>query len=55
MSRKQGVWFNFLSRITGNLDEAEDEAEASLMNLAKTVQSDKVMHINRGSLAGLRN
>jgi hypothetical protein len=26
---KKGTWLNFASQITGNFDEAEDEAEAS--------------------------
>ena len=35
---KYGIWLNFWIKITGNLDEAEDEAGASaLKGLLKTI------------------
>jgi hypothetical protein len=35
---KHRIWLNFWSKITGNLDEAEDEAEASVLIFMKTLQ-----------------
>jgi hypothetical protein len=46
----QGIQISFRIEITGNLDEAEDEAEASHMNWLKTLQSDKGLLHNGGSL-----
>jgi hypothetical protein len=41
----QGIQISFRIEITGNLDEAEDEAEASHINWLKTLQSDKGLYI----------
>jgi len=34
---EDGIWFNFWREITGSLDEAGDEAEASRMHCIKTL------------------
>jgi len=51
----KGIQLNFWREVTGNFDEAEDEAEASRMIRAKTLQSDKGRHTNKDSLALFRN
>jgi hypothetical protein len=48
--RKLRMWVNFRSKITGNLDETEDEAQVSAFGRAMTFRSDKGLNINRGSL-----
>ena len=41
---------DFRSKITGNLDETEVEAEVSVLNLEITSKKDKGSNIIRGSL-----
>ena len=38
----QRVWLDFWSRIMGNLEETEDEAEVSVTNLANTMTSHRL-------------
>jgi hypothetical protein len=45
-----GIWLDFRSKITGNLDETEVEAEVSVLNFKITLKSDTSLNIITGSL-----
>jgi hypothetical protein len=55
VTEQKRIWLDFRSKITGSLDEAGDEAEASVLNCIKTLQPVKTKIFLRNSLVCFGN